>query len=848
MQSNNIIYTEGYIYMKKSKVKKIPVILAAVMLAANFNIIKASEISADDSDSMIITGLDDVTAYAEADTADAGEIIEDDEPSGVIQASEGIVAGAGVVDGILGIMDDATEIVLSAMRRYTRCFDQREAKDAELRDAGCGLFSLANAVYSFTGEVMDMQALKKWANSVGAWTPESGLYRYVYFKELNNSEFAKTYNFQVSEFKGEGKLADNKTAIRNALTTGNSAVIIGVPNHYMTLTDYNAENNEYYVLESYTDKNRGLESASWVPESKLCTGYTEALRYAVITFGKAPETVKTGTPDAVNIEDGNYQLVNVKTGYYMNYAWGWNSKYKAVIASKSDGSTEQKFRIRQSENLKYVLDILHKDGGVVNSDVDGKAVSGTPLTRWSGVVDDTQKFYFCKGEGDYYYIASATNKNAVLTSPSSVDSQITYTDYNGSEAQQWKLVKVKDSASSTVNPASNGYVKGIDVSVYQGTIDWTKVASSGIDFAIIRSATTNIKDATYKQDANFESNYKNASKTNLKLGSYIYTSANSKDEMKSNINQLLKTLSGKSFDLPVYLDLEAADRQTSLGKTKFTEVVSYGCSLLKNAGYKPGIYASESWLKYYLDTDSLRKQGVDIWMAKWPSQTKVIGPEGYNYSSVCSIWQYACVGKVSGISTDVDLDVRYVVPENTKATVKVNFYRNTSDSDETVVSETFTEGVANQKFGYKPDGTGRYSTMNDPDVGFGKWYREGYKLLGWSFDKDAKEAKYGTYSPVSNSWITNNAPDTSLYAVWEPIEEPSVSDLPEKNDEVKCGDVNGNGIVDITDLSNLALALVGDKVLTAEQQKQADVTGDGKVMLNDLARLRQFLSKVIETL
>jgi len=101
-------------------------------------------------------------------------------------------------------------------------------------------------------------------------------------------------------------------------------------------------------------------------------------------------------------------------------------------------------------------------------------------------------------------------------------------------------------------------------------------------------------------------------------------------------------------------------------------------------------------------------------------------------------------------------------------TIAVTFHRNINSSDTVSVKESFTTGVTNQKFGYTPDGKGRYSTMNPADVGFGQWSRPGYDMLGWSFDKGATEKRYNTYSGVNDSWITNNSPATDLYAVWAP--------------------------------------------------------------------------------
>ncbi|MBR1591901.1 MAG: InlB B-repeat-containing protein [Ruminococcus sp.] len=100
--------------------------------------------------------------------------------------------------------------------------------------------------------------------------------------------------------------------------------------------------------------------------------------------------------------------------------------------------------------------------------------------------------------------------------------------------------------------------------------------------------------------------------------------------------------------------------------------------------------------------------------------------------------------------------------------ISANFYRNLNSDDTKTVTEKFTEGVSNQKFGHKTDGSGRYSTMNQADVGFGAWAKTGYDMLGWNTDRNASAAKWSTYSPVNDKWIKSNSPSINLYAIWKP--------------------------------------------------------------------------------
>ena len=139
-----------------------------------------------------------------------------------------------------------------------------------------------------------------------------------------------------------------------------------------------------------------------------------------------------------------------------------------------------------------------------------------------------------------------------------------------------------------------------------------------------------------------------------------------------------------------------------------------------------------------------------------------------NISGKVYVMSYKSYGDGQGHKVGSGLTAVFMRPAYTGTTVSAVFHRNLNSDDTKTVKETFTTGVTNQKFGYKPDGTARYSTMNPANVGFGAWAKPGYDLLGWSKDKNATEKAWNTYSNVIDSWIAKNAPSIDLYAVWKP--------------------------------------------------------------------------------
>ena len=126
----------------------------------------------------------------------------------------------------------------------------------------------------------------------------------------------------------------------------------------------------------------------------------------------------------------------------------------------------------------------------------------------------------------------------------------------------------------------------------------------------------------------------------------------------------MNTLDGRSLDLPVFIDVEQASRQTEIGKDALTNVILYGCTLIQNAGYQAGVYANQDWYTNYIDADVLRDNNVTIWLAAWPYTNSPADPLCYDYSDQCTVWQYSDKGLVAGISGYVDLDFSYHIYES----------------------------------------------------------------------------------------------------------------------------------------------------------------------------------------
>lgn len=183
---------------------------------------------------------------------------------------------------------------------------------------------------------------------------------------------------------------------------------------------------------------------------------------------------------------------------------------------------------------------------------------------------------------------------------------------------------------------------GIDVSYWQGKVDWNEVVNSGIDFAILKcNAGTEIAD-------NFVQNYNGAKSAGLDLGAYIYSYALTEDRAKEEAKACIKTLSGKQLEYPVFFDIEE-NSVFNLGKAKCSAIVKAFCVEMEDAGFFVGIYASKSHLETYI-SEELRKRYC-VWVAHHSPETTYSGPYDMH--------QFTDKGTVSGINGYVDMDYCY---------------------------------------------------------------------------------------------------------------------------------------------------------------------------------------------
>ncbi len=197
---------------------------------------------------------------------------------------------------------------------------------------------------------------------------------------------------------------------------------------------------------------------------------------------------------------------------------------------------------------------------------------------------------------------------------------------------------------------------GIDVSKYQGDIDWVNVKKDNIDFAIIRAAYRGYARAgNIVVDAYFKSNIKGAISAGVKVGAYFFSQAITTEEAEEEANYIIDLVKPYKISLPIVIDTEYSSepnkkgRADSLTVEERTKVVKAFCNKVKSLGYTPMIYASKNWFYNKLDMEELSE--YKCWVAHYTSANST------NYTGNYDIWQYTSSGSVGGIEVKVDLDV-----------------------------------------------------------------------------------------------------------------------------------------------------------------------------------------------
>ena len=224
----------------------------------------------------------------------------------------------------------------------------------------------------------------------------------------------------------------------------------------------------------------------------------------------------------------------------------------------------------------------------------------------------------------------------------------------------WDKLKLDGQILSYADPEYETSL-GIDVSKFQGEIDWEKVKAEGFEFAIIRLGYRGYGNGQLVTDECFEKNIKAAEAAGLETGVYFLSQALNEEEAVEEAQYAISELercSNGSLSYPIVIDSEKikfdSSRTESMNGAERTDTVLAFCRTVEDAGYSSALYANSKWLTTELDIRRLTD--IDIWYADYQIYDNCEAPL---YPYPFTIWQYTNEGKVDGISGDVDINIAF---------------------------------------------------------------------------------------------------------------------------------------------------------------------------------------------
>lgn len=255
-----------------------------------------------------------------------------------------------------------------------------------------------------------------------------------------------------------------------------------------------------------------------------------------------------------------------------------------------------------------------------------------PAVSYEGTVDT-------KTPGDYDIILTLKDSSGNTTTKTATVSVVDTLPQGRTDIPKSDFADFKQAYSSDTADV------GIDVSYWQGDIDFKAVKNAGCSFVFVRAA--HHSDNIYP-DENFQKNLTGAIDAGLDTGVYFYSSCSSPEEAKEHAQWVVDKLAGRELQLPVAFDWESFDRFQRYGMSIHDLNLCYDAfrEVIEQNGYKAVLYSSKSFLESFWEEDNSR----EVWLAHYAEQTDYEGMYTYWQQGLCNI---------SGISGDVDADVRY---------------------------------------------------------------------------------------------------------------------------------------------------------------------------------------------
>lgn len=338
---------------------------------------------------------------------------------------------------------------------------------------------------------------------------------------------------------------------------------------------------------------------------------------------------------------------------------------KPKIDNKKLGKQELEFIYLNKDNKKrrgtFEIEIVDTEEPLVwlSNNYNTKVGTDIDLQNEIMCVDNYDSNPSCKVEGTYdintpgtyplEFVAKDSSGNTfqkeftlTVYEPVTTENNTTTTPTEPSEPNYTDFAEVLNNYKTKDNEI------GIDVSKWQGDIDFQKVKAAGASFVMIRVGSQKGLGGEYVIDPYFNQNIENALKNNLKVGIYFYSYADSEKEAKKQAKWIIKQIKDYDVELPIVFDFESFDTFNEMELSIFglNEIANTFIETIDNAGYKGVLYGSKNYL-----TAIWKYHTAPVWLAHYTDQT--------NYEGKYFMWQMCDDGKIDGIDGYVDIDILY---------------------------------------------------------------------------------------------------------------------------------------------------------------------------------------------
>ncbi len=192
-------------------------------------------------------------------------------------------------------------------------------------------------------------------------------------------------------------------------------------------------------------------------------------------------------------------------------------------------------------------------------------------------------------------------------------------------------------------------VMGIDVSYYQGQIDWPAVKAAGVEFVMVRLGNRGTVTGELSEDVMARANLQDARAAGLQVGAYFYSQALTVQEAQEEAALALEILDGFPLDLPLTFDWEQETRTALLDKRTLTDCTLAFCQAVEQAGYEAMIYFNRNQANHLLELSELTE--YRWWLAMYDIEA--------SFAYRMDMWQYTCTGSVPGIEGNVDINLMF---------------------------------------------------------------------------------------------------------------------------------------------------------------------------------------------